>query len=263
LKTDDVSVADIEEYLECESDFAFEMKVLNEFRKLRFIASHGGTYQDPITNKVREFDVRASYELGSFILSLAIECKNIRNNYPIVANLVKRTESESKIDYVHFVKDEAIGRLMSCSDKRTLTNVIYVKNDFVAKRIDQVGRNAKDEIVSGDSQVFEKLTQALNSSYDLVRSAAWKSDRSFSQVISPWLIIPDERLFGIAYNDDGTRNGAVHRLDACSWYVDKCWQTSSPLNLKYSISHIEIVSFSCIKRRVDDFLYAAKNAGLI
>lgn len=48
---------DLNEFVASESDFAFEMNVLSVLSKLNFACSHGGTYEDPITHRIRQYDI--------------------------------------------------------------------------------------------------------------------------------------------------------------------------------------------------------------
>lgn len=96
LKNIEISASDINEYLDSYSDFSFEVKTQKELVNLGFQCQHGGTYEDPITGKSREFDIRATkrYEYHeSFIyrLCLSVECKNIRANCPLVIHCSPRT----------------------------------------------------------------------------------------------------------------------------------------------------------------------------
>lgn len=258
LKKDQIGLADFEKYLNEESDFSFEMEVLKKFRDLQFSASHGGTYKDPITGKIREFDIRANINFGSFQLSLAVECKNIRSNFPLFAHQTARLDDEANVDIIYFLKKKDHSRVMLWPEKRVIKNDLFKKGELVAKKIDQVGRDSRDEIVSGDSQVFEKITQAVNSSFDLIRRNTCKNDVSFTSIISPWLVIPDNRLWGISYNDDGTRINPAKTLSYCSWLLNQSWFVESPTRIQYVISNLEIVTFSKIEERVNQFLEFAR-----
>ena len=59
LKSDPVTVTDLDEYLSNLSDFAFEVSALNALTGMGFQCEHGGSYVDPFTQKPREFDLRA------------------------------------------------------------------------------------------------------------------------------------------------------------------------------------------------------------
>lgn len=100
-----IEKSDIETYLNDLSDFTFEIKTLKAFTSLGFECEHAGTYDDPVTGKTREFDIRARKRLLDeeklkLDLSLSVECKNIKDNFPLVIHSTKRTEAESYLDLV-------------------------------------------------------------------------------------------------------------------------------------------------------------------
>ena len=90
-----ITEADLREYLKTRADFAFEMRVLKTLRNLGFECEHGGTYKDPITQKVRQFDIRARRTQGPFHLWLAVECKNLQAGRPLLVHAVARRETEA------------------------------------------------------------------------------------------------------------------------------------------------------------------------
>ena len=66
LKPAPVTLKDLNEYLsESTSDFSFELEVLKELRSHHLKCEHGGHYEDPVTKKSREFDIRALFESGT------------------------------------------------------------------------------------------------------------------------------------------------------------------------------------------------------
>jgi len=77
LKEAPIIDTDLIDYLSTESDFAFELHVLNTLIAHGFTCEHGGSYDDPVTKKPREFDIRATKTLGHFHIRLAVECKNV------------------------------------------------------------------------------------------------------------------------------------------------------------------------------------------
>lgn len=50
-KKDPITEQDLKEFVANDSDFAFEMQVLNRLRDLHFECWHSGTYQDPVSDK--------------------------------------------------------------------------------------------------------------------------------------------------------------------------------------------------------------------
>jgi hypothetical protein len=53
LKPDPITAKHLEDFVANDSDFAFEMKVLAQLRNLEFDCKHSGTYQDPVSDKIR------------------------------------------------------------------------------------------------------------------------------------------------------------------------------------------------------------------
>jgi hypothetical protein len=90
-----ISEQELNEFLASESDFAFEMSVLSLLRKLNFTCPHGGTYKDPITHRIRQYDIRADKVDSNRKLALAVECKNLRPNFPLLVSAVPRTVNEA------------------------------------------------------------------------------------------------------------------------------------------------------------------------
>src|SRR3989337_2844914 len=95
LKDDPITAQDFVDFVNHDSDFAFEMRVLAQLRELGFECSHSGTYRDPVTEKFRQYDIRAVKHQNQSTLALAVECKNFRPNYPILLSAVPRTLPEA------------------------------------------------------------------------------------------------------------------------------------------------------------------------
>ena len=94
LKTDRIKKTDLLKYLNSHSDFSFELSVLKMLRESDVECQHGGHYQDPVTAKSREFDIRAIKTIGKFRVRMAVECKNIRENFPILVSCIPRHEQD-------------------------------------------------------------------------------------------------------------------------------------------------------------------------
>ena len=145
------------------------MRVLRQLRDLDFQCEHSGTYEDPVTGKSRQFDIRArKSSLGKLQLALAVECKNIRPYNPLLLSAVPRTDAESFHDCIEFVAT-AHGNWTRCR-RFPGTESAYPVGEWVGKKTDQIGREGNSaELVSDVSSTFEKLNQAVNSCRDLVR----------------------------------------------------------------------------------------------
>jgi hypothetical protein len=60
LKSGRMGVTELAKYLEIESDFGFELRVVHGLREFGLDCEHGGHYTDPITRTSREFDMHVS-----------------------------------------------------------------------------------------------------------------------------------------------------------------------------------------------------------
>ena len=91
-KTDTVDAEDLLTYQKSQSDFEFEMVVLKSLRSAGFRCDHAGTYRDPVTSKLRQYDIRASMTWDEKrTLWLAVECKLLSRAYPLVISRVPRS----------------------------------------------------------------------------------------------------------------------------------------------------------------------------
>jgi hypothetical protein len=60
-----INKTDIQEYIQNHDDFALELYTYKLAREKGFSATHGGSYLDPLTNKIRQYDVRAVIQKGN------------------------------------------------------------------------------------------------------------------------------------------------------------------------------------------------------
>jgi hypothetical protein len=282
LRNNPIEKTDIEEYAENYSDFSFELKVLSELTRLGFTCQHSGVYEDPVTEKIREFDIKAYIRVGQdeynyqqlstedilprrstsskkivtikreHEIQLAVECKNLGNNYPLVVHCVPRERTESFLEVFYscyhtggiapiFPTERAkIYRLTSRQN-------FYIEGELVAKSRAQVGRD-NNGIKSNDGEVFDKISQAINSAHDLVNDCYFKGEETqeYYTYIIPVLVIPDGKLWQISYDRNGKSIGEPEQITAISHYIGQPWT----VEVTYTISHLEIVTLSGLENFV-------------
>jgi hypothetical protein len=165
LKHDAITIVDLLEYLTGYSDFSFEIQVLNTLIAGGFACDHGRTYDDPVTKKPRQFDIRATKCFGKRFLRLAVECKNLRSNFPLLVSCLPRRDEESFYEVVVSVNPEShpfelpdgLYSLAMLPQSRNIrlsgADSIYGPGQPVGKSCDQVGRLLSNEISATDSDV--------------------------------------------------------------------------------------------------------------
>jgi hypothetical protein len=260
LKADAIDQADLDEYLKSQSDFAFEISVLNRLVSHGFECDHAGTYEDPITKKPRQFDLRAKRAFGPKLIRLAVECKNLRENYPLLISCVPRRDEESFHEVVYSVDPERVSLTdssgMSCRAfepqampvRISGQSSVYEPRQPVGKSCEQVGRN-NDGLIGSDSDVFNKWTQALSSAQDLVESAYYDGETGREGVclcvVVPVVVIPDGRLWVARYDLDGAVVGPPRQKSRCPFVIRRQYAVGGPIKrINYTISHVEFATMS-------------------
>lgn len=264
LKTTPIVAPDLIEYLDEHSDFSFEIETLRALIKLGFTCEHGGTYEDPATQKPREYDIRATCQIEEKLLRLAVECKNIRPNFPLLISCLPRRPEEAFHELSISVKPRTeIQTEFGTTQRLTPTNLarishaqihrlentdsLYPAGKSVGKSCDQVGRsNNGAEIISGDSSIYDKWSQALSSVHDLISLIFSDGERIGKQAASlvfPLVVVPNNRLWCVKYDVDGNRISDPELVNRCSFFVNRkyFYQLSSGKK-KFVISHLEFVT---------------------
>lgn len=256
LKKDKIETAKMIEYLEKSSEFAFELKCLELLNSISFECQHGGSYTDPLTNKPRQFDIRAEKSAKKLRIHCAIECKNIAPHFPLLVICVPRVQKESFheliLSYHPNTENQPysgfLESLKNCDTKRiNHPHTIYAVGDPVGKSCAQVGEDVKGSIVAKDNEVFEKWSQALSSAYDLVEAATEKGEETNDACLSfilPLLVVPDGTLWMVNYKPDGNRNGDPFQTERCSFYIGQNYSAGFLQQTDLIISHLEFVTFS-------------------
>lgn len=243
-----ISATDMKAFIATEADFAFEMRVLHEMERLDYQCEHAGTFRDPVTDKIRQFDIRARSIRSPKNLWLSIECKNLRSESPLLVHAVPRPEPGS----FH----QVIGRW---APQRGATPKIitverlesaYRPGEPVGKKTDQVTRKQRG-FVHSDSAVFDKVSQSINSARDLVAETGTlvvTGDTLLAVV--PILVVPDGRLWQVDYARDGAIATPPRLVSAASLYLNHRWLITN-YNLQYTLSHLEIVQLSGLEPLLD------------
>jgi len=249
LKTVPILVSDLSEYLSGQDDFRLEVSVFKSFKSRNLKVLHGGTYEDPVTKLPRQFDIRGSIRKNGGLVHLAIECKNLKESFPLLVSTLPRTDEESFHEVVFSHKTTYRDLIGSNSDTIRLTtpNSIYEKQKPCGKSTTQVGRDSNGELVTGDGEVYGKWSQAVSSAYDLVSDSNTDFEKNehgiaFS-IIIPVLVINDEVLWEANYNENGELAEDPKQVASSEVYLGKDLYTG-PMGVWYTFSHLHIYTLS-------------------
>jgi hypothetical protein len=245
-----INAADIKEYLDTQDDFDLELHVYRRAKEFGLTASHGGMYEDSVTKKHRQYDVRASAERRHQRLDLAIECKALRPSVPLVVSRIPRAAEESFhhliLSHTREPEPGEVYAAIELNRARTLSMdgrySIYAPGDLVGKSTTQLGRNDKGDFVSGDGDVFDKWSQALASADDLVGRASDAHERHgapmFLTAVLPVLVVSDGTLWVADYSEDGVLQREPYLVNEATLFVGR--EYFSHFSDACVLSHLQI-----------------------
>jgi hypothetical protein len=249
LKDQPIEKDDFLEYLKSHDDFQFELDVFRLCLAGGATVEHGGMYSDPITKKDRQFDIRMLFQKGQLLVRLAVECKNLKTNYPLLVSRIPRSADEAFHEIIlsreqsHLLHGINAGRTIRVQGSGGLFNA----GEPVAKSTTQVGRNTNGELLTGDAEVYEKWAQALASASDLVSESVddykLTDTPEGATVVIPILVVADGTLWTIDYSADGTPLADPRSADSCEIFLRKdIW--TGPMGIGYTFSHLLVFTKS-------------------
>jgi hypothetical protein len=245
-----ITAADVSEYFASTDDFAFEREVYGVAKGLGFHAQHAALYVDPVTGKPRQFDVRASIASGQNKVALAIECKSLTVDFPLVVSCVPREPSESFHELLY--RDSVMAAGSSYTRVQTLFRgsfpCIYQAGQGVGKSVRQVRREKKGKnagrMVSGD-EVFDKWTQSLASVGEMVESGAQELAAPPTQqpvqriAFLPVLVVPDTTLWIADYSSRGDLRQTPFQSQEITFYLGRKYRLKREQTW-FTVTHLHI-----------------------
>ncbi|MDR7194579.1 hypothetical protein [Luteimonas terrae] len=265
LRNQPLTSTEIARYLSAQDDFALEMQVYSLALSHGYEASHGGTYEDPVTKKPRQYDIRANTSREDHRIDLAIECKSLKSSYPIVVSRIPRMASEAYHQVVCSLKRERgpfYTHDLTPSETLRIENQagspMYPEQGLVGKSTVQIGISDKGEFVSGDAEVYDKWSQALASLAELASDACWYRDTSESgfhlTALFPVLVVPDGTLWVADYDISGKLLAEPHVVEETTIFMGReYWSAGSG---SYNVSHLHV----CTLAGIDGFMHLFRSS---
>lgn len=253
-----ISASDIKDVVLKEDDFGHEMRVGKVIRAISGIQiEHGGTYIDSVTGKPRQFDFRCSLRKDSAELHLAVECKNLNPSAPLVMCGTKRQNNEAFHDLIESRLGSAspgkknvlyVSGTSSATFRASRDNAFYLPGKFVGKSLVRIkpapNSSSGNSFVSvPDSDIYDKWSQALSSSVDLAELACDRAGHyrapKFYTIVLPVVVVPDDSLWIVDYDDSGCVCKPPEQVNACELFVGREIKvTKEWFPHQFTLSHI-------------------------
>jgi hypothetical protein len=258
-----IEASEIKRVIEVEDDFGHEMRVGNILTNINYPTisytgrqaqvlspEHGGTYTDKVTGKTRQFDYRSQIVGGVVTpqrLYWAIECKNINPDYPFVICGRQRTTEESYHTLFKFVNHQF--KVVRSND----FNSIYKPLEFVGKSVRRIKRKQNDLTAEGDSEIYDRWSQAISSCHDFAEKAFKDMGTSNCAVfMMPLVVVPNDTLWIANYKEDGLLADAPNKVDQCQFFIDQKISIASTASLV--LTHIHFATLKGLSDMIADFI---------
>lgn len=263
-----ITPQEIENVVLEEDDFGHEMRVGSILSPKNIILPrgsyaqftdpiHGATYTDPKTNKARQFDYRSQVSrghMGKTRILFAVECKNLYPDLPLVVCGRPRTKEEAYHVFIGSDNNRNPGAYRVDGNSS-----IYKSGHFVGKSLLRLKLKSEKLCGDGDSEIYDRWSQALASSHELA-SGAIKAAVSggIGSFVLPVVALPNKSLWQVSYNDDGKPIGLPEQTDKCEYYVDHKMPISLPFGhlqhtLPIVLTHILFVTVDGLKKTLADY----------
>jgi hypothetical protein len=121
---------------------------------------------------------------------------------------------------------------------------LYSFEAHVGRSITQVSRTNDGDFSASDAESFEKWSQALASSADLIKQACMACEtahgKEFATAIIPCLVVPNDTLWVVDYNQSGQRLCAPKSEEHATLYIGRLYE--GPNRFSYTITHLHILT---------------------
>jgi hypothetical protein len=179
------------------------------------------------------------------MVALAVECKNLRPNNPLLLSAVPRLPREA---FHQVIVQNTDLQPSSLVQDRHGRETAYPADVPVAKDRNQIGRAASGDFTTGDGDTYEKLNQAVNSCADLVQQMGSRTTPPLRRAIVPVLVVPDGVLWQVDYDSEGAVVTSPRSVETGTVYLDHSWpyQGRSGPPQRYRLSHMEVWTLSAL-----------------
>jgi hypothetical protein len=234
-------------------DFGHEMRVKHELEQAGGRVIHGWTYLDPLERKPRQFDLRCRLQRGGppmiHALALAVECKNLSVDAPLVVSGIARTRDEAFLDFV--VSDHTASHHRRRVMRSRRDYYFYAPGDFVGKSLLRLKpANEGERLVPTapqEADIYQRWSQALASADELGKNAAEEISgghpTTWSTAVLPLVVVPDKTLWTVAYDNYGRIKTPPEPADEVTFFVNH-EVIVTPNNHWMNLSHVHFLTLT-------------------
>jgi hypothetical protein len=261
-----ISDKEIEAFVGQNDDFAFEMRVGAILGKVKGLeVQHGGTYLDPNLKKHRQFDFRCWLNQKSARWAVALECKNLVPDSPLIVVGTERRRHEAFHQVVCSWRIQDVGEETPPVRSRTLSSKpgssYYREGAFVGKsllrarvevEVDKQKQKQELLVPLGDKDVYDRYSQAICSAVELAEqsSRCAKPGEDILTAVLPLVVFPDDSLWEVSFSPDGSQSKA-QRVTRCEYFLGPEFEIGKGQNFVFS--HVHFVTVGALQSFLEGF----------
>jgi len=222
---DEITADHIADYLSTRDDFDLELSTYRMLREHAWDAQLGGMYPDPLQPKHRQYDVRAHRVIWPKLhceMRLAVECKNLTAEFPLVVSRVPCPVEESQHCVIRtWLRRETGDFIFEIAESDPNKYQLCPVGTPIGKSLTQIKLDGK-RLVASDSETYDKWMQAVASAAKLAELGAKRQepDTAVFTFVMPVLLVADKTLWVVDYSEKGERAAAV-QADETLYFVDR------------------------------------------
>jgi len=208
-------------YLPVRLRMAIECKCLSEYAPML-------VYRSP----------RSAYEAGHCVIARTSGDRNAVQN---------AIQSEQPMP---FLSSETGPFPKACTFDLQPSRCMYSSGEFVGKSAECITNDGNGKIKGGDKEIYPRWTQALQSASAMLPEVVNGFTDEKKIVINwviPILVVPDNRLFVVDFDDSGAQTKPPTPTDRTSFFVDYKPTDISIPGPEFRFGHLEIMTFSHLK----------------
>ncbi len=253
-ETKEIKAENITQYLDDRDDFDLELFAFRTLKAHGWFPELGGTYVDPVLGKPRQYDVRARIRFSQGIereLYLAVECKSLTKENPLVVSCVPRPIRESLHDVIIRRNRKEIGdKIFEVVASQANDFRLYGADEMVGKSATQIRWDRSGKLTASDAETYDKWAQALASAAELVETAANRevNHKTIFAFVMPVLLVNDGTLWTVDYDAEGKRGAPKPATDAVLFVDRKVELKGRTRPYTYHLSHLHIYTRTSFER---------------
>jgi hypothetical protein len=249
-----------------QSDFGFELQVGHLFDEVPsqkdvfcpiYVepAQYNGSYMDSSNGKSKKFTYRWKIALGDTAARdikcalLAVECKILDPDSPIVICGTTRKESEANLAFVESRFDPTTNARFCVTRKNEGISKFYSTGSFVGKSMMRVRGEGEHLNAVSDPMLLEKSADALASAAGQAETACVLSRKGWNTVFSvvlPIVVVPDGCLWALEFDPGGEVKTDPQPVDECAYFVGKklTLTVGNDMSKPFVLSHIHFFTLT-------------------